>query len=111
MQIQRGLQAFGMIVAAVIGTAGTSAFAAQVTGTATYRERMLLPPGALFEATLEDVSRADARAGVIGRARIESPGPPPFRFAIEYDPALVQAGHHYVVRARTDACRHAAASG
>jgi putative lipoprotein len=37
---------------------------------------------------------------VIGRARIESPGPPPFRFAIEYDPALVQAGQHYVVRAR-----------
>jgi hypothetical protein len=30
-------------------------------GTAAYRERMALPPSAAFEATLEDVSRADAR--------------------------------------------------
>ena len=29
-----------------------------VTGTASYLERMALPPGAVFEATLEDVSRA-----------------------------------------------------
>jgi len=33
-----------------------------VRGTATYRERMALPPGAVLEATLEDVSRADAAA-------------------------------------------------
>jgi uncharacterized lipoprotein YbaY len=32
-----------------------------VTGTATYRERIALPAGAVFEAILEDVSRADAR--------------------------------------------------
>ena len=33
-----------------------------LTGTATYRERIALPPGAVFEATLEDVTRADAPA-------------------------------------------------
>ena len=33
----------------------------QVQGTATYRERMALPPDAVFEATLEDVSKADPR--------------------------------------------------
>jgi hypothetical protein len=38
-----------------------------VKGTASYRERMALPPGAVLEATLEDVSRADAAAEVIGR--------------------------------------------
>ena len=32
-----------------------------VKGTARYRERMALPPDAVFEATLEDISKADAR--------------------------------------------------
>jgi len=58
-----------------------------ITGSATYRERIALPPGTVFEATLEDVSRADAPAEVVGRVRVEKPGQPPFRFSIAYDPA------------------------
>jgi putative lipoprotein len=60
---------------------------------------MALPASAVFEATLEDVSRADARAEVIGRARVESPGNPPIAFAIVYDPARIDPRHRYVVRA------------
>lgn len=82
----------------MVGWAGQAS--GQVTGTAIYRERMALPPDAVFEATLEDVSQADAPAEVIGRARIERPGNPPFRFEITYDPARIIASHHYVVRAR-----------
>jgi putative lipoprotein len=47
---------------------------------------MALPPGAVLEATLEDVSRADAAAEVIGQARVEEPGNPPIPFEIRYDP-------------------------
>jgi putative lipoprotein len=54
-----------------------------INGTATYRERMALPPDAVFEVTLEDISRADATADVLGRARIENPGNPPFHFSID----------------------------
>src|SRR5262245_47459923 len=72
----------------------------QVKGTATYRERLALPPEAVFEATLEDVSKADAPAEVIGQTRLDRPGNPPFRFAIPYDPARILANHRYVVRAR-----------
>src|SRR5215510_15339535 len=61
--------------------------AEQVKGTARYRERITLPPGAVFEATLEDVSTADAKIEVIGRARIEQPGSPPIAFEIPYDSA------------------------
>jgi len=68
-------------------------------GTASYRERMALPAGAVFEAILEDISRADARAEVIGRARIDDPGNPPIAFAIGYDPARIDPRHRYVVRA------------
>jgi uncharacterized lipoprotein YbaY/heat shock protein HslJ len=74
-----------------------------VTGTATYRERMALPQDAVFEATLEDVSRAGAPATVIGRTRRRNPGGPPFRFSIRYDPRRIEAGHTYSVRARITA--------
>jgi uncharacterized lipoprotein YbaY/uncharacterized lipoprotein NlpE involved in copper resistance len=71
-----------------------------VQGTATYRERLALPPDAVFEATLEDVSKADAPAAVMGQARIERPGNPPIRFAIMYEPTHIHPSHRYVVRAR-----------
>lgn len=73
---------------------------AQVKGTATYRERIALPPNAVFEATLEDVSRADAPADVIGRARIERPGNPPISFEIPYDSSRIDPRRQYAVRAR-----------
>jgi putative lipoprotein len=73
---------------------------ATLEGTATYRERMALPPGAVFEAQLEDVSRADAPAEVIAKTSLPSPGNPPIRFSIGYDPARIQDRHSYVVRAR-----------
>jgi putative lipoprotein len=73
---------------------------ATVSGTATYRERMALPPGAVLEATLEDVSRADAPAKVIGRTRVDHPGNPPIRFAIPYDPSRIDPRRRYAVRAR-----------
>jgi uncharacterized lipoprotein YbaY len=71
-----------------------------VTGQATYRERIALPPDAVFEAVLEDVSRADAPATVIGSSRLEKPGQPPFRFSIPYDASNINAGGSYSVRAR-----------
>jgi uncharacterized lipoprotein YbaY len=71
-----------------------------VRGTATYRERMALPLGAVLEATLEDVSRADAAAEVIGRARVENPGNPPIRFEIRYDTSRIDPRMSYAVRAR-----------
>lgn len=73
---------------------------AEAKGVASYRERIALPPDASFEATLEDVSRADAPAQVIGRARIDPAGQPPFRFTIQYDPAQLQPGRDYALRAR-----------
>ncbi|HTS58021.1 MAG TPA: META domain-containing protein [Terriglobales bacterium] len=71
-----------------------------VKGTALYRERMALPPDAVFEATLEDVSKADAPAEVIGRVRLDGPGNPPIHFEIRYDTSRIDPGHGYAVRGR-----------
>ena len=78
----------------------TAAMAQSVQSTATYRERMALPPGAVFEATLEDVSRADAPADVIARTPLTSPGNPPIAFTIACDSTKISTDRQYVVRAR-----------
>ncbi|MFO1311747.1 MAG: YbaY family lipoprotein [Burkholderiales bacterium] len=73
--------------------------AGTVSGTATFRERIALPPGATFEAVIEDASRADAPAQVLGRFGPVPAGAPPFAFGIEYDDAAIMPGHRYGVRA------------
>jgi putative lipoprotein len=73
---------------------------AVIRGTATYRERLALPPGAVFEASLEDVSRAGSAADVIGRTREESPPNPPIPFEISFDPTRILPKNTYVVRTR-----------
>src|SRR5262245_2742426 len=87
-------------VAVLFGLLAGPSMAQTIKGTATFRERMALPPGAVFEATLEDVSRADAPSETIARQRLTSPGNPPIAFAISYDPAKISANRRYVVRAR-----------
>jgi putative lipoprotein len=74
--------------------------AQSIQGTATYEERKALPPAAVFEALLEDVSRADAPAEIVASTRIASPGNPPINFTITYDPGKILPKHRYVVRAR-----------
>jgi putative lipoprotein len=70
-----------------------------VEGTAAYRERIALPPGAEFEAVLQDITIADAPAIQVGRTLITDTPNPPIRFTIPYDPAKIDAGRHYSVRA------------
>lgn len=73
--------------------------AEQVTGTATYLQRMALPPNAVFDAHVEDVSRADVKSESIGSVRIVGPGNPPIAFAIDIDPQRIDERHRYSVRA------------
>lgn len=87
------------VLTAGCGTVSSPSMAS-VSGTATYRERMALPPGAVFEARLEDVSRADAPAELVASTRAESPGAPPFRFTISYDPARIVPTHRYAIQTR-----------
>ena len=76
-----------------------SAWAGTLSGTAAYRERMMLPPDAVFEAELQDISRAGAPAAVLGSARLDPAGQPPFRSEIAYDDAAVGPRGRYAVRA------------
>ena len=72
---------------------------AMIRGTAAYRERMALPPGAVLEVRLEDVSRADAPAELLSSATIVTDRQVPIPFALAFDPARINPAHRYTVRA------------
>lgn len=90
----------GCLIATIVASMAGYASAATVSGSATYRERIALPPDAAFEAVVEDVSRADAPSTVIGRIDLRPAGQVPIRFEIPYDESSVQPGHRYNLRAR-----------
>ena len=82
--------------------APTPSTRAVVTGSVTYRERVALPPGATVTVRLQDVSRADAPAEVLAEQVIVPTTQVPVPFALEYDPARIDARHRYSVGARIE---------
>jgi putative lipoprotein len=84
---------------AVLLACATPTLAQTIQGTATYRERIAMPPDAVFDVVVEDVSRADAPAVTIAATRIASPGNPPIAFTVAYDPAKISEDRRYVIRA------------
>ena len=75
------------------------AHAGTITGTASIRERIALPPDAVFEAVLIDIARADAPATELGRVRLQPAGQSPFRFSIPYRDQDITPRGRYAVRA------------
>ncbi len=86
-------------VLVLIAACSAASAADVVTGTAFYRERIALPPGAVLEVTLEDVSLADAPSHELSRVTLEDPGAPPFSFAIPFDPGEIDPRRVYALRA------------
>jgi uncharacterized lipoprotein YbaY/heat shock protein HslJ len=74
-----------------------------VRGSVTYRERMALPPNARLDVRIEDVSRADAPADVIAERTIAVTRQVPIPFELKTDPAALQPGHSYALRATLSA--------
>lgn len=86
----------GVMLASVAGVALGDG--ATITGTVIYRERMLLPEGAVATVRLEDVSLADAPATVIAEISVPA-STSPTKFSIDYDPSLIESGRTYAWRA------------
>ncbi len=71
-----------------------------VRGTVTYRERMALPPDAVVEVRLSDVSRQNIAAPVIAETTVLPEGRQvPLPFELRYDPSRIQPDRTYAVRA------------
>jgi putative lipoprotein len=71
-----------------------------VTGTVTYRVRRALPPEAEIRVSLLDISLADAPARVIAeQVSGGGDGQVPLPFRIVFDPAEIETGRAYGLRA------------
>jgi putative lipoprotein len=98
------LRSSGFGVAVIIGAAAVLLCAPVhaedvIRGIASYRERLMLPPQAVFEARLEDISRADAPSRVLGQSQITGANSP-IRFEIPYLREMISPRSSYSVSAR-----------
>jgi putative lipoprotein len=81
------------------GSSGSSG-AGVVSGSVTYGERMALPPDAVVEVTLSDVSVQDAAAPIIAQATVVAAGREvPLPFELRYDPKKIHPTGWYAMRA------------
>jgi uncharacterized lipoprotein YbaY len=91
----------GALAATFVSSGQTgSASTASVSGTITYLQRIALPPNAVAEVKLVDVSRQDAEAIVLGEQTLTKPGQVPIAFEIAYDPGVIDPAHTYAIQAR-----------
>lgn len=70
-----------------------------LAGTVTYRERIALPPGAVVEVSLLDVSLADAPSRTIARTRVVPRGQVPIPYRLRFNDAVIRPDHRYALRA------------
>lgn len=87
------------ITAALCLLSAGQAAAGTVTGSLYYLERIALPPDAVLEVVVADVSLADAPAKTLGRTTMAPAGQAPIAFQVHYDDSAVQSSHRYAVRA------------
>ncbi len=64
-------------------------WAGELSGTATYRERIAMPPEATFQAILFDVTAGGRNE--IGRYETSGTDGPPYQFNVEFDSAMISA--------------------
>ncbi|MFB2897196.1 YbaY family lipoprotein [Aerosakkonemataceae cyanobacterium BLCC-F50] len=86
---------------AIAQTPTTTTQFSSVSGTVTYRERIALPTDALVIVQLQDTSKQDAAAAVIGQQIIPTQRRQvPFPFEIVYNQDRINAQNTYTVQAR-----------
>lgn len=86
----------GMLAIPAIATADETL----VTGEVLYRERIALPPNAVLQVQLADVSLADAPAKILGEQKVDPAGQVPIKFAIPFDPTAIKPNMTYALQAR-----------
>ncbi|MEX0367350.1 MAG: YbaY family lipoprotein [Ruegeria sp.] len=96
MRTVRSLTAIATSIAWLATGAATVA-AGTIQGSATYRERIAVPPGAVLEVRLVDISRADAPSITLSSRRYAL-STVPVMFELPFDDALIDAGMSYAVQ-------------
>lgn len=89
----------GLAMAMCLSAGSVMADFQDLQGSVLYREKIALPPEALVEVTLEDVSKMDVKSTVLASQTLKPAGQVPVDFRLSYDDAMVDARGRYSVRA------------
>lgn len=91
----------GILTAGLLVPAGQAVAEARIlSGNVVYRERILLPPGAVVEVKLLDVSLADAPARTIAETRVTDAKASPIPYTLRFDTAQIEPRRTYALQAR-----------
>lgn len=71
-----------------------------ITGSVTYRQRVNLPPDAVLEIQLLDLTRTDVPAEALNTVTIASLPTVPIYFKVRYDARRIEPDRIYALRAR-----------
>jgi putative lipoprotein len=90
-----------LALAFALGAAGcvSPSGPATLTGSVSYRERIALPPDAVVNVLLLDVSMLGVPPRVVAKQVIRPEGQLPIPFVLEYDRAAIDPTHRYGLRA------------
>lgn len=86
-------------LAVCLGAGSAMADFQKLHGSVLYREKIALPPEAMVEVTLEDVSKMDVKSTVLASQTLKPAGQVPVVFQLSYDDAMVEDRGRYSVRA------------
>jgi len=89
----------GLLLASAMPAGPALAAARSLRGSVVYRERLVLPPGAVVEVRLLDISLADAPARTIAETRVYGRRLPA-RWILRYDTRQIEPRHSYALQAR-----------
>ncbi len=88
------------VLALLSGCASQPRPDAEITGRAFAKTRLYIPPDAVFEAALFDVTNEAGPPVALGRQRVEPAGQAPFDLAIPFRQGQIQRNGKYVVQAQ-----------
>lgn len=95
--------AVGILMAGLLVQTGQAAAEARtLRGNVVYRERMLLPPGAVVSVKLLDISLADAPARTIAETLITDAKASPIPYTLRFDSAQIEPRRTYALQARIE---------
>ena len=87
----------------LLGACGSKNEESAVSGTVIYRERIALPDDAVVRVQLQDVSKMDVAAQVLGEQLIKTEGKQvPIEYSVPYDEEAIDERFTYSVSARIE---------
>jgi putative lipoprotein len=94
LRLGPGLLALGLAACATPGGP------ARLEGSVSYLERVALPPDAVVNVMLLDLSLVGVPQRVVAKQEIRPAGQVPIPFVLEYDRAAIDPAHRYGLRAK-----------